>query len=116
MRWVVEDYDALARLLEAARPWSDDETAREPGRLILRLRSGLQWSQAELAKRSGVSRSLVARAEAGGDLQLGSLRRLFAALGCSLVILPVSPELHSRFNALAEAEKLRDQKRAQFVP
>src|ERR1051326_4038945 len=88
MRWVTEDYEALAHLTDSGNRWSRDETALTPSRLILRLRRGLQWSQLQLAKRAGVPRSLIGRIESGGDIQLSSLRRLFGALGCGVVILP----------------------------
>lgn len=107
MRWVVEDYAALARLFESANRWGRDETARAPGRLILRLRRGLQISQLQLAERAGLSRSLVERVESEGDVQLGSLRRLLEALGCGLVILPVSETLLARFQAKAEEQRRR---------
>lgn len=91
MRWVVEDYEALA-----------------PGRLVLRLCRGLQVSQLQLAELAGVPRSLVGRVESGGDVQLGSPRRLLGALGCRLVVLPASEELLSRFKAKAKEKRRRD--------
>jgi len=108
MRWVVEDYEALARLIESANRWSRDETALAPGRLILRLRRGLQISQSQLAERAGVPRSLVGRVESGGDVQLGSLRRLLDALGCGLVILPASEGLLAQFKAKAKEQRRQD--------
>jgi transcriptional regulator with XRE-family HTH domain len=108
MRWVVEDYGALARLIDGANRWGRDETALAPGRLILRLRRGLQVSQLQLAKRAGVPRSLVGRVESGGDVQIGSLRRLLGALGCGLVILPASAGLLAQFKAKAKEKRRRD--------
>jgi len=108
MRWVVEDYEALARCLDAGSRWIGDEAALAPGPLIRRLRRGLQVSQLELAKRAGVPRSLVARVESGGDAQVSSLRRLLGALGCGLVILPASRDLLAQFK-----NKAKEQRRSQ---
>ena len=108
MRWVVEDYEALARLIDGANRFGRDETALAPGRLIRLLRRGLQVSQLQLAKRAGVPRSLVERVESGGDVQIGSLRRLLGALGCGLVILPASDGLLARFKAKAKEKRRSD--------
>ena len=108
MRWVVEDYEALARLMASGNPWGQDETARAPGRLILRLRRGLQMSQLRLAERAGVPRSLVGRVESGGDVQVSSLRRLLEALGCGFALLPVSEGLLAHFKAKAMEDRRRD--------
>jgi len=109
LRWVDEDYEALAGLLDGGNGWGRDETALAPGRLVLRLRRGLQMSQLQLAKRAGVHRSLVARVESGGDVQVGSLRRLLGSLGCGFVLLPVSEELCAWFKAEALKKRRRDE-------
>ena len=108
MRWVVEDYQALARLIGAGNRWRGEETALSPGRLVLRLRRGLQVSQLQLARLAGVPRSLVGRVESGGDVQIGSLRRLLEALGCGLVLLPVSEGLLVGFKAKALEKRRRE--------
>jgi transcriptional regulator with XRE-family HTH domain len=70
---------------EAAPPefagWTHHECLRR-----LRMRWGLR--RKELAAKAGVSASLVGRAEKGADVRLSTLRRLYAALGCRLLILP----------------------------
>ena len=101
MRWVQEDYEVLWRLLEAGAPERRQQAPLAPGELILRLRRGLQVSQLQLAQKAGISRSLVARLEAGGDVQIASLKRLFQALSCDLVILPCSQPLREFFKARA---------------
>ncbi len=108
MRWVVEDCEALAALIDGGNRFGRGETALSPGRLILRLRRGLQVSQIQLAKRAGVPRSLVGRVESGGDVQVSSLRRLLEALGCGFVILPVSEGLSIEFKAKALEQRRRD--------
>lgn len=63
----------------------------EPPPVFLRaLRATLRMSQAQLAHRSGLAQSHIAAIEAGrGDVQLGTLRRLFDAMFCDLLILPM---------------------------
>lgn len=63
------------------RGWPTGEALRR-----LRLRFGLK--KKDLAARAGVSPSLVGRAEKGADIRLSTLRRLYAAVGCRLQILP----------------------------
>jgi DNA-binding Xre family transcriptional regulator len=52
----------------------------------LRIRFNLNCKQ--LAAKAGVSPSLVGRAEKGADVRLSTLKRLYAALGCRLLVLP----------------------------
>lgn len=101
MIWVEEDFDALSRLTDAGTRWREDQAAQSPGRLIRALRRGLKVSQVDLARRAGLPRSVVSRLEAGGDSQLSTLRRLLAALGSGLVILPCSAGLLARFRSEA---------------
>lgn len=108
MRWVVEDYEALASLFDAAHRCGRQEIVFAPGRLIQRLRRGLQWSQLQLAKRAGMPRSLIGRVESGGDARLSSLRRLLGALGCELVVLPASETLLARFKTKALEQRRLD--------
>lgn len=108
MCWVREDYAALARALDAARRARADQAELAPGELVRRLRRGLQWSQRQLAKRAGMPRSLIGRVESGGQVELGSLRRLLSALGCELLVLPASEELLAHFRAKARERHRRD--------
>lgn len=108
MRWVREDYEALADFMQAANRWGGDETALSPGKLVRRLRRGLRVSQRQLAAQSGVARSLVARLESGGDVSVGSLKRLLEALGCGLIVLPASAPLLERFRSQAKEERRID--------
>ena len=53
------------------------------------VRSALRMSQAVLARLSGVSQANIAKIEAGRfDPQVGTLRRLFAAMSCDVLVLP----------------------------
>ena len=60
----------------------------EIGKLIRKARRDLEWSQAELAKRSGVSVPTVVRVEAGVDPRLFTLLALLGALGLRLDVKP----------------------------
>ena len=60
-------------------------------------------SQADLARRSGVSKPIIVRFEAGrGDFQLGTIKRLFEAVFCDLLVLPKARKRPS--DAIAERE------------
>jgi DNA-binding Xre family transcriptional regulator len=50
-------------------------------------------TQAELAARAGVARCQIVHLEKGRDIRLKTLRRIFAALDCDLVLLPRSDKL-----------------------
>lgn len=79
------------------------QALQEPRVWVRALRSALRMSQAHLSKRSGVSQPRIARIEAGeGEVQLGTLRRLFDAMFCDLWVLPKARKRPS--DALAERE------------
>jgi transcriptional regulator with XRE-family HTH domain len=60
-----------------------------PPALIRTLRAALHMNQAQLARRAGIPQSHLARIETGkGDAQVGTLRKIFAALGCDLLFVP----------------------------
>ena len=66
-------------------------TAPRPsyGEWIRILRTSLRMSQAELAKRASIPQSHIASIETGKtDPQLSTMRRIFNALSCDLVIEP----------------------------
>lgn len=58
---------------------------------LARKRAGL--TQAELARRAGVSQSFVARVERGRDARLSTMRRLYEAMGLRMLIVPLSTVL-----------------------
>jgi DNA-binding Xre family transcriptional regulator len=55
---------------------------------LRRLRIRFRLNRKQLAAKAGVSASLVGRAEKGADVRIGTLRKLYAALGCGLLTLP----------------------------
>ncbi len=57
--------------------------------LIYLVRHRLGMTQAQLAKRCGLPQSHIAKIEKGKvDIQIGTLRRIFKALSCGLVVAP----------------------------
>ncbi|GIJ35578.1 multiprotein-bridging factor 1 family protein [Micromonospora sediminimaris] len=71
----------------AAEAYDATQLAFELGRAIRELRERRGWSQAQLAKESGMTQSAVARFEAGGTVPtLPVLERLAAALDVSLSV------------------------------
>ncbi len=84
---------AMSRALSRFITWADD--APEGGgdyaahSLIALLRARLAMTQEQLARRCGLPQSHIAKIEKGKvDLQLGTLRRIFKALFCELVLSP----------------------------
>lgn len=60
-----------------------------PAAYIRALRAALQMSQSRLARRAGVSQAHIALIESGrGDTRLGTLRKVFDALFCDLLVIP----------------------------
>lgn len=75
-------------LLHAGR--APQRAALEPAALIKLLRARMRMSQAELARRSGLSQSHIARIETGAlDPQWSTLRRVLDALSCGAALLPL---------------------------
>jgi|CXWL01.1.fsa_nt_gi DNA-binding XRE family transcriptional regulator len=63
-------------------------------------------TQADVAARASVSRCQIIQLERGGDIQLSTLRRIFAALDCDLVLLPRSDTLIAKIeNEQRQADK-----------
>jgi transcriptional regulator with XRE-family HTH domain len=80
--------------------------AHPPGFYLRALRGKLRMSQAQLARRAVVDQSHIARIELGKvDADLSTLRRLFDALFCDLVLVP-RPRLELG-DALAERNSER---------
>lgn len=60
-----------------------------PHAMIRVLRTALHMTQSQLAKRAGLPQSHMARIESGrGDLQIGTLRKVMAALFCDVLVVP----------------------------
>lgn len=87
--------------------------ALSPGGLLALARRSLRMTQAQLAKRAGMTQSQVARFESGrGDAQLGTARALFKALGLELVVSaaaeePLAKVLEARIRAVARKRVAR---------
>ena len=58
------------------------------GERLSRLRDRFGLNRKQLAALSGVAASTIGRFEKGADLRLGTLDRIYAALGCRLIALP----------------------------
>ena len=82
----------------------------ELGPRVAELRTGLGWSQTELARRAGLSRATVARVETGATDPLRSIRAMAGALGLPLAdLLALELELGGgEVDRLALAADLRD--------
>lgn len=60
--------------------------ALKTGATINRLRTEAGLTQAELAQRLGITQQAVSKMEWGEEIQVGTFRRVIAALGCELVV------------------------------
>ncbi len=71
------------------------KAAAHPTGFYLRaLRGKLRMSQAQLARRSGIDQGQIARIELGKiEAELKTLRKLFAAMFCDLLVIP-KPRQH----------------------
>lgn len=83
----------ISRTLSRVGEWAANapEGAGQYGAhgFIRMTRSRLGMTQAQLAKRCGLTQSHIARIESGKvDMQLSTLGRIFAALHCRLVLAP----------------------------
>lgn len=85
---------ALLYKASGSRSWYDAEVdndgetgSRMGGTMVRRLRKQQGLSLAALAKRAGVAKGTVLRADHGEDVQLGSLRRIAEGLGVEVVDL-----------------------------
>ena len=80
--------DVLAHADLTPAEWK--ELSLGPALRWLRIRLGLrQWQAAALAR---VTQSRIAKIERGRDLKLSSVRKLLAAYGCGLIVLPTSAQ------------------------
>lgn len=76
--------------IEAGRRAPKGWAELRPQEAARRFRRSLRLTQDELARRAGIPRSQVVRFEAGQDVRLSTLRRIYAAFGCGFVVLPRS--------------------------
>ena len=67
-------------------------------------RKRARLTQAELARLAGVSQSFIARVERGRDVRLSTMRRLYAALGFQMLIVPLSMQPPSPQPAVSSSE------------
>lgn len=79
----------LSRFIEWAAQAPEGAADYAAQSLILLTRVRLGMTQAQLAKRCGLTQSHIANIENGKvDVQLSTLRRIFKALDCRLVLAP----------------------------
>ena len=80
-------YDVLSEWTNAAPgPWKD----MTPGRMLIVLRCHLRVTQDEVAKQGGLTQSQVSRLEGDEDALMSTWRRVYAALGFNVLLMPTS--------------------------
>lgn len=87
------NFNELRARMEAKRREKNDQAVREELQIMLlqELRKMEALSQAELARRMGVSQPAIARLEAQDDVQISTLQRLVEALGGTLEVIARLP-------------------------
>ncbi|MBI4679110.1 MAG: helix-turn-helix domain-containing protein [Elusimicrobia bacterium] len=79
----------ISRLSKWVSQAPDGTEDLAPHQLTRLVREHLCMTQAQLARRCGLPQSHVAKIESGKvDIQVGTLRRIFRALSCGLVLAP----------------------------
>lgn len=103
----------LSRFVDWAAHAPEGAADYAPHSLILLTRVRLGMTQSQLAKRSGLTQSHIANIENGKvDIQLTTLRRIFSALECRLVVAPQpSGDLDEIIRRQARAAALKRVKR-----
>ena len=109
----VTNCKALDRLVAYGKNIPEAADEFSPHAIIRRVRNALRMTQAQLAKRAGMPQSHLAKIESGKvDVQLSTLRRLFRAVYCEIIVLPKfkkSPQaaLAYRIQTLARQNVMR---------
>ena len=68
-----------------------EKARRDPAMYMRALRAELRMSQAALARRAGMTQAQIVRLEKGGaDARLGTWRRVFEAMFCELLVVPLA--------------------------
>lgn len=75
-----------------------NDAENPPGRLLKRIRGGLDLTQAEVAERMGVSQSRVSEIENCSltAMEVDTLRRYVEALGCTLTLVVEFDDEHGQ--------------------
>ena len=82
--------DPFAILLKAPEALPSEWRGKSADEGFEYLRRRLAFTQDELARKSGVAQSIVSRVEGGADAYLSTWRRIYAAMGFDLMLLPIS--------------------------
>ena len=77
------------------------------------LRCRLEFTQNELAEKSGLTQAQVSRIEGGSDALLSTWTKLYAAMGVALVILPLSALSANDLRKQADGARTAWQRRRQ---
>ena len=82
--------DLIELLLEAVPALPEEWVKRTPDHGFEYLRCKLRFGQEELGRKTGMTQARVSRIEGGADVRVSVWRKLYAAMGFDLVLLPVS--------------------------
>lgn len=88
--------------LDFARGAPEDLSSWPPARVYQFIRCRLRFSQAELSEKTGLSQSNLSRIEAGEDCLVSTMRRIYAAMGLELMLVPRSKETPRELESAAD--------------
>ena len=86
-----------------------DAAARPPHVYLRSIRTTLRMTQGQLSRRAGVAKSHVALVESGNaNVGIDTLRRLFDAMFCDLLVVPKARKKPTQALAERELERKRE--------
>ena len=99
LKLLAQEPDALKLVSKHAAnvpgPWNSWTLERQ----MWYLRKRRHLTQADLARKSGITQARLSRIESGADFKWSTLAALFAALGCRPTVLPGPPGLSRKGRA-----------------
>jgi DNA-binding XRE family transcriptional regulator len=93
--------DPMEELLKV--DWPQRWLEWPPGRALIYLRQRFNWSQQALAHRAGLSQAQISRLERGDDAKVSTWRRVYAAMGLTLLVAPTASITVGQLGDLAES-------------
>lgn len=92
LKRVLEDMgpDWLESLFQARSAVPQKWRGMSPAEGLETLRCRLEFTQAELAEKSGLTQAQISRIEGGGDALMTTWAKMYEAMGVKLVVLPLT--------------------------
>src|SRR5437899_1144280 len=82
--------DLIEQLLETVPSLPAEWLELAPDHGFERLRCMLRFSQDELGRKTGMTQARISRIEGGADIRFSVWKKIYAAMGFDLILMPVS--------------------------